>query len=59
MDGIMAAVRRSICSSYDVESLDDGSLLIHTGKYFDDGDELHIVLCARMAGTISRTRVTR
>lgn len=50
MDGVMAAVRRSICSSYDVESLDDGSLLIHTGKYFDDGDELHIVLVRKDGG---------
>jgi len=50
MDGVIDAVRKSICSSYDVELLDDGSLLIHTGKYFDDGDELHIVLARKDGG---------
>ena len=37
-------IKRSICHSYNLEDLGSGDYLIHTDKYFDDGDELHIVL---------------
>ncbi len=37
-------VKKSICSEYSLEEIGIEEYLIHTGMYFDDGDELHIVL---------------
>ena len=37
-------IRKSICSEYDFEEIGIDELLVHTGIYYDDGDEFHIVL---------------
>lgn len=37
-------IRKSICSEYDFEEIGIGEYLVHTDMYYDDGDELHIVL---------------
>jgi hypothetical protein len=37
-------LRKSVCDQFSLEKLDGGDYLVHTDKYFDDGDELHIVL---------------
>ena len=37
-------LRQSVCKQFSLEELDGGGYLVHTDKYFDDGDELHIVL---------------
>ncbi len=37
-------LRQSVCKQFSLEELDGGDYLIHTDMYFDDGDELHIVL---------------
>lgn len=37
-------VRKSICSKYEFEEYGINRYLIHTDMYYDDGDELHIVL---------------
>ncbi len=39
-----ALVRKSICRQFDLEEICQNEYLVHTDKYFDDGDELHIVL---------------
>jgi len=44
MESIINAIKESICSSYDIEELGSEEYMVHTDKYFDDGDELHIVL---------------
>jgi len=44
MSEIVEQIKRSICHTYGLEDLGHDDYLIHTGKYFDDGDELHIVL---------------
>ena len=44
MNDTIEAIKRSICSTYSFDELGPDEYLIHTGKYFDDGDELHIVL---------------
>ncbi len=36
--------RKSVCRQFDLEEISQNEYLVHTGKYFDDGDELHIVL---------------
>lgn len=37
-------IRRSICSEYSFETIGNEEYLVHTGMYYDDGDELHIVM---------------
>ena len=37
-------VKKSICRQFDLEEICQNESLVHTDKYFDDGDELHIVL---------------
>lgn len=37
-------IRTSICSVYGFEETVPGRYLVHTGMYYDDGDELHIVM---------------
>ena len=37
-------IRKFICSEYDFEEIGIGEYLVHTDMYYDDGDELHIVL---------------
>ncbi len=37
-------IRESICSGYGFDEIDSNSYLVHTNMFFDDGDELHIVL---------------
>ena len=37
-------IRKSVCSEYDFEEIGIGEYLVHTDMYYDDGDELHIVL---------------
>lgn len=44
MSEIIEQIKRSICHAYGLDDLGNGDYLIHTNKYFDDGDELHIVL---------------
>ena len=44
MKDLVRLIRESVGESYDLEDLGSGDYLVHTGKYFDDGDELHIVL---------------
>ena len=44
MSEIIEQIRRSICHVYSLDDLGHDDYLIHTNKYFDDGDELHIVL---------------
>ncbi len=44
MSGIVEQIKRSICHAYCLDDLGNDDYFIHTNKYFDDGDELHIVL---------------
>ena len=48
-------VRKSVCEQFDLEELSANEYLVHTGKYFDDGDELHIVLRQTEDGEILLT----
>ena len=43
-------IRTSICSVYGFEETAPGRYLIHTGMYYDDGDELHIVMAVSDGG---------
>ena len=44
MKEIIESIKKSICHTYDLDDLGNNEYLIHTDKYYDDGDELHIVL---------------
>ena len=44
MNTTIPTIMKSICSLYEFEDISNGEYLIHTNMYFDDGDELHIVM---------------
>ncbi len=50
MNDMLDAIRRSVCSSYSFENIGIGEYLVHTDMYYDDGDELHIVMKKTSAG---------
>ena len=41
---VLDEIMSSICSVYGFEETAPGRCLVHTGMYYDDGDELHIVM---------------
>ena len=44
MNTSIPTIMKSICSLYEFEDIGNGEYLVHTNMYFDDGDELHIVM---------------
>lgn len=44
MTEMIDSVRRSICENYSFDEIGTDEFLVHTGMYYDDGDELHIVM---------------
>ena len=44
MNTTIPTIMKSICSLYEFEDIGNGEYLVHTNMYFDDGDELHIVM---------------
>ena len=44
MTNKLPIIMESICSLYEFEDIGNGEYLVHTNMYFDDGDELHIVM---------------
>ena len=44
MNTTTPTIMKSISSLYEFEDIGNGEYLIHTNMYFDDGDELHIVM---------------
>ena len=39
MTSTLEEIRKSICSEYDFEEMGIDEYLVHTGMYYDDGDE--------------------
>ena len=44
MTNKLPIIMESICSLYKFEDIGNGEYLVHTNMYFDDGDELYIVM---------------
>lgn len=41
---MLDTIRKSICASYSLDDIGINEYLVHTDMYYDDGDELHIVM---------------
>ena len=46
MNTAIPTIMESICSLYEFEDIGNGECLVHTNMFFNDGDELHIVMTA-------------
>lgn len=58
MTSTLEEIRKSICSEYDFEEMGIDEYFVHTGMYYDDGDEFHIVMRFTQGDSFSQMKVT-
>ena len=44
MTQMLEDIKKSVCANYSFDEIGINEYLVHTDMYYDDGDELHIVM---------------